>query len=439
MLTTNTRAYVLNELGTGKTRCALWSYDFLRLQGLANTLLVIAPLSALLRTWGNEIMKEFPGLRYEILHGSKEQRLKRLDNTNANVYIINHDGVEVILPELLARKDIDVVVIDELGVYRNGNSKRTKIVRVLAREKAWVWGLTGAPIPHAVTDVWGPCSIITPNTVPFYFSSFRAQLMLKKGPFTWVPKPHSEEQAVSCMRPSVRYTLDEVTELPLRVMNYYEADLTDKQMQVYLGMQQKAIALIGENKIDAMNAGAVLNKLLQIALGWVYTRDGTVVSLGNTPRLQLIVDLIDGTEQKVILFAPYKSAIAALSKMLEANKIDHGIVTGEVPLRERNIVFSRFQDTTQYKVLLAHPSCMAHALTLTAAASIIWAGPVTSLDTFTQANARIYRVGQEHRTLIAMIGGTRAEKHIYQILGSNEKLQNNFLKIVETLTLQEAA
>lgn len=438
MLTMDTRGYVLNELGTGKTRCVLWAFDFLKKLGMATTLLVIAPLSALNRTWAKELIEEFPWLNFEVLHGSKPQRLKKLSK-DADVYIINHDGVEVLLDELTARSDINAICADEVAVYRNGRSERTKKFRMLIQNKTWVWGLTGSPIPRSVTDVWGPCSAITPDTVPTYFTTFRAQLMLKKGPYTWVPKIGAEEYAMSCMRPSVRYKLDEVTELPPQVFNYYEAPLSVQQLQVYHAMQNKAIAMIDENKIDAMNAGAVLSKLLQIALGWVYTRAGDIITLDNIPRLQLILDLVDSSERKVILFAPYKSAVNGLSAMLKVNKVEHAIVTGDVSLRERNIIFTAFQDTPNYKVLLAHPTCMAHALTLTAATTTIWSGPVTSLDTFLQANARTHRIGQDSKTLVAMVGGTPAEKRIYQILGRNEKLQNNFLKLVEILTLREAA
>jgi SNF2 family DNA or RNA helicase len=438
MLTMEARGYVLNGLGTGKTRCVLWAFDYLRSIGFVNKLLAICPLSAVHRTWGKELIEEFPWLKFEILHGTKNQRLKKLAK-NVDVYIINHDGVQVLLDELMGRKDIDCVCADEVATYRNGGTKRTKKFKQLSMVKGWVWGLTGSPIPRAVTDVWGPCSAITPSTVPNSFTDFRAQLSLKKGPYTWVPKHGAEEYAVSCMRPSVRYRLDEIVELPEQVQSYYEAPLSSNQLLVYEAMQDKAIALIGEKKIDAMNAGAVLSKLLQIALGYVYSRDGTVMTLDNTPRLQLIIDLIDSSEHKVIMFAPFKSAINAFSGVLTANEIEHCIVTGDVTLKERNIIFTEFQDTPKYKVMLAHPACMAHALTLTKATTTIWTGPVTSLDTFSQANARTYRIGQEHRTLIAMVGGTPAERRIYQILGRNEKLQNNFLKLVELLTLKNEA
>lgn len=435
MLTMDRRSYVLNELGTGKTRCILWAYDFLRSQQLAGKMLVICPVSAMQRTWGDEIRKEFHWLKFEILYGSKAKRLEKLSNMNADVYIINHDGLEVIFDELQKRKGIDTVCVDELGVYRNGGSNRTKTLKAYLYGKKWGWGLTGAPIPRSVTDVWGPCSAITPLTVPNYFSHFRAMLMYKtpnNQKWGWEPKEGAEEKAVACMTPSVRFRLDEITELPPRVYSYYEAALTSKQGAVYEAMRQEAIALVQQDKIDALNAGAVLSKLFQIALGYVYTREGKIITLDNTPRLQLILDLVDGSEKKVILFAPFKSAIQGLSAMLEANKVEHAIVHGDVSISKRNGIFYDFQNTKTYHVLLAHPVCMAHSLTLTAATTTIWAGPVTSLDTFIQANARTYRTGQTSKTLIAMVGGTGAEKKMYSILAKNDKTQNKFLEIVES-------
>jgi SNF2 family DNA or RNA helicase len=267
-----------------------------------------------------------------------------------------------------------------------------------------------------------------------FFTTFRAQLMYKDGVFRWLPKPGSEERAVACMTPSVRFRLDEVAELPPQLHEYYEAALSNEQLIVYESMRKTAIALFGENKIDALNAGAVLSKLLQIATGYVYTRTGKIITFQNAPRLQLTLDLIDSALRKVIIFVPFKSAISALSIVMQKNKIDHCIVTGDVSMSQRNIFFTQFQDTPKFKVLLAHPVCMAHSLTLTRATTTIWFGPTTSLEIFKQANARTYRLGQDMKTLVAMIGGTTVEKRIYQLLGRNEKIQDRFLELVEDNT-----
>ena len=429
----NRRGYVLNDLGTGKTRSVLFAFDALRKAGEANKMLVICPLSGMARTWQREIRIYFPWLRCEILYGVKSKREQKL-LLDADIYIINHDGVEVMFDALVLRDDIDVVCVDEIAVYRNGRAKRTRTLREYVKPKGYVWGLTGSPIPRAVTDVWGPCSCLTPHTIPKFFTVFRDQLMVKTSQFDWEPRADAELRAVACMQPSVRFKLTDVTELPPRVMNYYDAPLSPKQAQVYDAMRKQALALVGANKIDALNAGAVLSKLLQIAIGYVYTREGEVVALNNTPRLQLILDLVDAAAGKVILFAPFKSAVAALSQMLANNQLSHAVITGDTSNKARTQIFNDFQETPKYKVLLAHPACMAHSITLTSADTTIWAGPVTSLEIFHQANARFYRVGQKHKTLVAMIGGTPAERRMYMLLGKNEKLQNHFLSIMEAIT-----
>jgi superfamily II DNA or RNA helicase len=430
----NPRGNCINELGTGKTRSVLFAFDALKKAGLVTRMLVMCPLTAMKRTWYREILLCFPWLKAVILHGYNAAKRAEKLLQKVDIYIINHDGLNVLFENLMQREDIDCVCVDEIGGYRNGRADKTRQLRDYVRNKDYVWGLTGSPIPRAVTDVWGPCSCLTPHTVPKFFVIFRDQLMLKKGQFKWEPKPNAEERAVACMQPSVRFKLSDVTELPERVIKYYQADLTPKQSYIYEAMRKQSIALVGEHKIDALNAGAVLSKLMQIAIGYVYTRDGKTVHMDNTPRLQLILDLIDSTNRKVLLFAPFKSAVAAFSEFLKTNKVDHAVVTGDTTLKNRDAIFGDFQDSGRYKVICAHPGCMSHSLTLTKANTTIWAGPVTSLETFQQANGRTYRVGQDDKTLVAMVGGTPMEEKMYKLLAANEKLQNRFLEIVEAIT-----
>jgi hypothetical protein len=96
MLTLNSRAYVLNGMGTGKTRAALWAWDYLNKQGLAGKLLVVAPLSTLNFTWMREIFQTLPHRKAVVLHGTRDKRIERI-NTDSDIYIVNHDGLSVVL------------------------------------------------------------------------------------------------------------------------------------------------------------------------------------------------------------------------------------------------------------------------------------------------------------------------------------------------------
>src|SRR5262245_20803359 len=79
LLTQNERAYVLNSMGTGKTKAALWAWDYLYQNDLAQKLLVVAPLSTLTFTWAREVFSTLPNRHCVVLHGSKQKRLERLN------------------------------------------------------------------------------------------------------------------------------------------------------------------------------------------------------------------------------------------------------------------------------------------------------------------------------------------------------------------------
>ncbi len=428
MLTTYDRGYNLNGMGTGKTKCQLWAFDYLQKNKLANKMLVVAPVSTLNFTWARECLNTVPHLKVSVLYGTREKRLKRLSE-DADIYIINHDGIATMLDALKARTDIDVLCLDEMAVYRNGQSARTKTIRKFAQSMKWVWGMTGSPAPQGPTDVWAQATVITPHTVNKSFTRFREELMLKVSTFKWAPKANAIEKAFEALQPSVRFQLDDILELPELVERTVDIDLGPDQKRVYTAMEQHAQAAVANHTIDAMNAGAVLNKLLQISTGWVYGRDGSVAPLDNKLRLDALVDAINGTDRKVIVFVPFKHALAGIGERLTDEGIDHALISGDTPQGQRSSTFTLFQNTGRIRVLVAHPQCMAHGVTLTAADTIIWFAPITSLEIFEQANARIRRVGQKHKQQVLMFQSTRVEKKLYAGLRSKQKVQNMLLDL----------
>lgn len=431
LFTMNKRAYCLNSFGTGKTKASLWAWRYLNRHGLAGKLLVVAPLSTLNFTWAKEVFATLPGIKTQVLHGTKIKRLQRLADMDADVYIINHDGLAVIAEALLKRHDIDTLVLDELAVYRNGQAERTKIARKIAAAMKWAWGMTGSPTPNLPTDAWAQCTVLTPNTVPKFFNRFRDATMVKITNFKWAVKQGALDTVFSVMQPAVRFTLDDVVELPDLIERTVDVAMGPRQMQVYREMEKAAVTMIAGEEITAMNAGAVLNKLLQISCGYVYTRDHRIVSLDNTARLDAVVDAVNATDRKVIVFVPFVHALHAVAKRLTDEGHEVATVSGDTPKGERDVTFSKFQNTSRIKVIVAHPQCMAHGITLTAADTIIWFAPLPNLEIFEQANARIRRIGQKHKQLILMFAATTAERRMYAKLRAKQKVQENLLDLFE--------
>ena len=435
MLVENPRAYVLNHMGTGKTKVALWAWDFLNRAGLAKKLLVVAPLSTLQFVWAGECFNTLPGRRIQILHGTREDRLAALQ-VDADVYVINHDGLKVVLSELQARADVDTLVLDELAVYRN-NSDRSKTMRKFAKRFNIVWGMTGAPMPNEPTDVWAQCQIITPNTVPRFRTHARDALMTRIGQFKWLPKPDAVNRAFAWMQPACRYALDDVVELPPIISRTVDVRLSNDQAKVYKEVAGAMHAMVMNKEITALNAGAAMNKLLQIAGGWVYTHNPDFVRLDPTPRIVAMVDLIRSSDRKVLVAVPYRHMIEGISKLFSmvGKDLSHCVIHGDTP--DRSQLFNTFQNTDKYKVMLVHPQCVAHGVTLTAADQIIWYLPITSLEIYDQFNARIRRIGQMHKQQLFHLQATPIERKVYRMLREHQKMQDQFLQLVEDATRGE--
>src|SRR4029077_18252679 len=175
-MTMNDRFHNLNAMGTGKTKSAIWAYHFLKTDGLADKMLVAAPLSTLNFTWAREIMNTIPSLRVRVLIGDAEKRRKLLAE-DADIYIINHAGLRIISNELRLRPDITVYCFDEAAAYRNAQTERSNMARFVSQDARYVWGMTGSPTPTEPTDAYGLARLITPHTAPHSYLHFRQAVM----------------------------------------------------------------------------------------------------------------------------------------------------------------------------------------------------------------------------------------------------------------------
>lgn len=427
------RAFNLSELGTGKSLASLWAYDYLRSMGKMHKALVISPLSTLERTWADELFTHFPHLTYTVLHGSKQKRLKLLAQ-DFDVYIINHDGVQIIEEDLMTRPDIDVVIVDEIAqAARNAGTDRWRAInKVINRHgiKRACWGMSGTPTPNAPTDAWAQCRLIVPERVPPYFNRFKGQVMKQLSQFQWIPKPNATELVREVMQPSVRFTRDECLDLPPLMFETRTVGMTKEQDKAYKEMVARLRTEADQGEITAVNEAVKMGKLVQIACGVVYANDGTEVTIPANPRVEETREIVRQAEGKVIVFVPYVSSVNMVAKELSKD-FSVEIIHGGVKKDERDRIFAAFQKGKEPRVLVAQPAAMSHGLTLTAASTIIWYSCVTSNEVFEQANGRINRPGQKMNNFIIMLEGTAVERRIYSRLQTKQKMQGALLDEVK--------
>jgi SNF2 family DNA or RNA helicase len=374
-----------------------------------------------------------PGRKYSVLYGSKKQRLEALA-VDADIYIVNTDGIKVIAKEISDRKDIDVLLIDEVASFRN-NSQRSKLLRKFAQPFNIVWAMSGRPLPSSPVDAWAIAKIVTPALAPKYQRQARDELMTQISQYKWLPKPNAVETAFKMMQPAIRFALEDVTELPeLIVREPLEIPLSKQQAEVYKRIKTELTAMVEDKTITAHNAGVAMGKLLQVSCGWVYSKAPAFVKLDAEPRINALLDMVESASHKVIVFVPFRHAIEGISEIFTAHEIDHAVMHGDIGADARAVLLNAFQNSDQYRVLLAHPGTISHGVTLTAADTICWYSPVLSLEIFEQANARIRRVGQTKKQQIIRFSGTAVERRVYSLLQSKSNLQDQLLVMLEEAT-----
>lgn len=427
-LTLNNRAFVLNGMGSGKTLSALWAFDYLKSVGLAQRLLVVSPLSTLERTWADEIFRHFPHLTWATLYGSREKRQKML-RQEVDVYLINHDGVKVMEKELQGREDIDTVVVDEIASFRNASTDRWKSLNRVISNRRRVWGLTGTPTPNAPTDAWAQCRLISPMRVPRYYRQFRDLTMKQLSQFKWVPRDDATQTVADAMQPSIRFAREDCIDLPPCMYQTRQVEMSVPQKKAYREMLTQLYVELQAGEVQAVNEAVKLQKLVQIASGVVYTRDGTHVEIQAQDRIQECLDIIEQAGTKVIIFAPFKGSLEYIEREI-SRTYTCAVISGEVAKNARDKIFQDFQTGKEPHVLVAQPAAMAHGLTLTAASTIIWFAPITSQETYTQANARITRPGQKHSQLIVNIEGSPVERRLYDRLRQKQAAEGLLLDII---------
>jgi SNF2 family DNA or RNA helicase len=358
--------------------------------------------------------------------------------SDAEYVIVNYDGLEIIA-DAVKEEDFDLIVVDEANAYKNVATRRWKVLNSLVKPDTWVWMLTGTPASQSPVDAYGLAKVINPNGVPKFFGSFRDQVMQKITQFKWIPKKAAERIVHEALQPAIRFTKEECLDLPDMTYTTREVPLTPQQNKYYEILRKNMAATAAGEEITTINAAANLNKLLQLSCGAVYSDTGEVVAFDAKNRMTALLEVIEEASHKVIVFAPFRHAIEIIASELKSNSISCEMIHGGIPVNKRTDIFASFQTTASPHVLVIQPQAAAHGVTLHAANVVVWWGPITSTETYLQANARVHRAGQRNPCTVVHIEGSPVEKRIYKMLSEKVDIHNRLVDLykneVEDLTL----
>jgi SNF2 family DNA or RNA helicase len=412
------RAFCFNEQGTGKTASVIWAADYLMKRGLVKRVLVLCPLSIMKSAWQQDLFKFAMHRSCSVAHGSAKQR-EKIINAGAEFVIINFDGLAIVKDQIVAG-GFDLIVVDEANAYKNAQTNRWKVMsQIMKATDPRLWMLTGTPAAQSPLDAYGLAKLVDSPKCPKYYGQYRDQVMMKVTQFKWIPKPKAQEVVHSILQPAIRFEKKDCLDLPEVTHIEREAPLTPQQAKYYAQLKNQMLIEAAGEEISAVNAATKINKLLQISGGAVYSESGAVVEFDVSNRLNVVLEVIEEASNKVLVFVPFTHTIELLRAKLEKEGITCDVINGKVPVNKRSDIVQRFQTQKDPHVLIIQPQAASHGLTLTEANTIIWYAPVTSVETYLQANARINRPGQKNAMTIVHVRGSEVESRLYSMLQSN--------------------
>jgi len=413
-LSINPKSFCFNEAGTGKTSSALWASDYLMKQGKINKVLIICPLSIMYSAWQADVFNTCMHRTSVVCHGTRDKREKILNN-DYDFYIINYDGVGIV-KEQIAKMDFDLIIIDEANAYKSTSTTRWKILKKLLKEHTRLWMMTGTPASQSPLDAFGLARLVAPHRVPKFKNAWRDKVMYQVARFKWLPRPTSKNDVHKVLQPAIRFAKDECLDLPDVMYQTRDVELTPQASKYYKQLKNQMLIEAGGESITAVNAAAGLNKLLQISGGAVYTDTKEQVRFDIKPRLNALLEAVEETKEKILVFVPYRHTIQFVSEFLSNNNITNELIHGDVSASDRGHIINKFQSSDEPRVLIIQPQSASHGVTLTRANVVVFWSPVMSVEVYLQCIARMDRVGQKNKMTVVHLQGSDVEKRMYAML-----------------------
>lgn len=425
----NPRVLVTSDPGTGKTRSVLDAYA----QRCAGRMLVLAPLSILQASWGDDIEKFTPNLTYTVAYA--RNRAKAFES-DAQIIITNHDAAKWLAKNQHVLNGFDTLCIDEFTAFKNKDSQRSKAINKVVKLFDYRIAMSGTPNSNTICDIWHPTLLVDDgHRLGHRFYTFRSNVctpVFNGFANEWRDKQDAELIVAAAIKDiNIRYELEDCLDMPKQSYHTIKTQLSDAMMQAYKELAEDNVLWTGKATINAVHAGVLTKKLLQLCTGAVYDEDNNVVGF-HEERYNLVMDLVEQRSHSLVAFN-WTHERDYLIQQAEKRKIKYAVIDGSVSAKVRKDVVDRMQ-AGQLQVVFAHPQSAGHGLTLTTATSVIWCSPTYNAEHYQQFNRRIYRAGQTKRTEVIHIAADNTwETDVYKKLNGKLGRMENLLSILNEL------
>jgi SNF2 family DNA or RNA helicase len=427
------------DMGLGKTLCTLTAFDSLYREGKAKTMLVIAPKKVAETTWSSECQKWENLSHYRVAKviGTKTEREKAA-LSDADIYVLGRDNVKWFKDYVVKEKRkplhsiFDILVLDELTSFKSHASQRFKALKGEAPKFGYVYGLTGTPAPNGYGDLWAQMMLIDGGdalgrTITEFRGRYCYSFQFPGAVFTlYKVRNEMKDEILKAIEPKVlQLSAKGLIELPPCTMIEYPVELDPTARKQYNKLKKDMILqLPSGDDVEADTAAALAMKLLQVCNGAVYTEDGQYECISQA-KIEGLVEIVEQAKSPVLVFYQFKHDIKRIKDALKGMNVRKYESADDLA------------DWNEGKidVLLAHPASCAYGLNMQQGGHVcVWYGTGYNLELFQQANARLYRQGQQYPVMIyILMCKDTIDVAAYKALSEKGTTQENLFKILNQL------
>lgn len=352
--------------------------------------------------------------------GSSAERLADLKQIHDEYFLITNietlrdKSIQSQIKKMCNDGIIGMTIIDEIHKCKNSQSKQGKAIHCCC--SYYRLALTGTPLMNNPVDLYNVLKWLeVENHSLTYFKNLYCE-MGGFGGYEIIGYKNLDQLENSLNKNMLRRRKEEVLDLPPKIYTDELLDLDSSQDKLYRDVTNQIIEDIDRIML-LPNPLTELIRLRQV------TSNPNILTSKNITNVKYdrIVDILESTTDKVIIFSNWTKVINPLYIKLSSLGYNPALVTGESkdPILEMN----KFQSDNTCKVILGTTPALGTGYTLTAANTVIFIDEPWSKAIKDQAEDRCHRIGTKGTVnIITLICKDTIDERIHQIIKDKGEL-----------------
>jgi len=378
-----------------------------------------------------------------------EQLWKEVDNPSIlKLLAVNVEGLSspraIAVCEDFLSKGKAMIVVDESTKIKNRTAKRTKSCLRFRARCDYARIMSGTPIIKSPLDSFSQFSFLSPDILGYTsYYGFRNRYAIMGGYMGYQVMNYCNLDELTHRIAGVSYRVlkDDCLDLPPKLYSKRYVEMTDQQWKLYEQTKEQARTHLEElresSTLETTHVLTQLMRLQQITSGFypIFNEMGDQVDIKPimeaefNPKVQEIVELIQETNGKVIVWCKFRQEIFAMMRALEKEGIKHVVFYGDVKETDRVTARQSFQSDPSVQVFVGQVRTGGIGITLHAANTVIYFSNSFSTEDRVQSEDRAHRIGQTKSVdYVDIVVPATIDVKIISVLRNNKHLSDQILK-----------